>query len=87
MSIVLPPEFEEFVQRQVSLGAYGSQQEVLQTALNLLKRRQFLLAHIDEGTDDLRSGCYVEYGEGDRDRFVRDIASGSQTASPTGPAE
>jgi putative addiction module CopG family antidote len=87
MSIVLPPEFEEFVQRQVSSGAYGSQQEVLQTALSLLKRRQVLLAHIDEGTEDLRSGRYVEYGKGDRDRFVRDIATGSQAKSLTNPPE
>jgi putative addiction module CopG family antidote len=75
MSIVLPPEFEAFIERQVASGAYDSQQEVLRTAFDLLKRRQELLAHINEGTQDLADGRFVEYGEGDRDRFIHDIAN------------
>ena len=74
ISIVLPPEFEVFVERQVASGAYASEQEALSIAFDLLKRRQELLAHIDDGTRDLAAGRFFEYGEGDRDQFIRDIA-------------
>lgn len=73
MSIVLPPEFEALVNVRVASGAYASEQEVLRTAFNLLQRRDDLLAHIDEGTQQLRNGQFEEYGESDRDRFQSDL--------------
>lgn len=75
MSIVLPPEFEAFVNVRVASGAYASEQEVLRTAFNLLQRRDDLLAHIDEGTQQLRAGQYREYDEHDRERFLLDTCS------------
>lgn len=75
MSISLPPEFEAFVHTRVASGAYASEQEVLRTAFDLLAMRESLLAHIDEGTRQLRSGQFAEYGEADRDKFVTDIAT------------
>jgi putative addiction module CopG family antidote len=83
MSIVLPPEFEAFVNVRVASGAYSSEQEVLRTAFNLLQRRDDLLAHIDEGTQQLRAGQYQEYGENDRERFLSDV-SGSKIENPNG---
>lgn len=74
MSLALPPEFESFVNVRVASGAYASEKEVLRTAFGLLERREQLLAHIDEGTRQLRSGEFQEYGEGDRDRFRVDIS-------------
>jgi putative addiction module CopG family antidote len=56
--MLLPPEFEAFVNTRVASGAYASEQEVLQTAFQLLERREKLLAHIDEGTQQLRAGQY-----------------------------
>jgi putative addiction module CopG family antidote len=75
MSLAFPPEFESFVNVRIASGAYASEQEVLRTAFDLLERREQLLAHIDEGTHQLRSGECEEYGEGDRDRFRADIAA------------
>ena len=75
MSIVLPPEFEAFVNLRVASGAYVSEQDVLRTAFDLLQRRDELLAHIDEGTRQLRAGQYREYGENDREQFLADIAA------------
>ena len=83
MSIVLPPEFEAFVNVRVASGAYASEQEVLRTAFNLLQRRDDLLVHIDEGTQQLRAGQYQEYGENDRERFLADVA-GSKIENPNG---
>lgn len=74
MSIVLPPEFEAFVNVRVASGAYASEQEVLRTAFNLLQRCDDLLAHIDDGTRQLRAGQYSEYGENDCEKFVADVS-------------
>jgi putative addiction module CopG family antidote len=79
MSIPLPPEFEAFVTARVASGAYGSEEEVLRTAFDLLQRREELLAHIDEGTQELRAGQYREYGENDREAFLADIDSSKST--------
>jgi putative addiction module CopG family antidote len=79
MSIALPPDFEDFVNRQVAAGAFASQQEALATALGLLKRREKLLAQIDAGTDDIRAGRCVTYSESDRERFIEDLALPSKT--------
>jgi putative addiction module CopG family antidote len=83
MSIVLPPEFEAFVSTRVASGAYASEQDVLRTAFDLLQRRDDLLAHIDEGTQQLRAGQYREYGENDRQIFVADIAA-AESQEPVG---
>ena len=83
MSIMLPPEFEALVNVRVASGAYASEQEVLRTAFSLLQRRDDLLAHIDEGTQELRAGKYLEYGENDRERFLTDVA-GAKIENPNG---
>jgi putative addiction module CopG family antidote len=75
MSLTLPPEFEAFIQTRVASGAYSSEHDVLRTAFQLLQMRESLLAHIDEGTRQLQTGDFSEYGSGDRDKFVADIAS------------
>ena len=74
MSMVLPPEFEAFVNVRVASGAYASEQEALRTAFNLIQRRDDLLAHIDEGTRQLRADQYCEYGENDRQQFLTHVA-------------
>jgi putative addiction module CopG family antidote len=71
---MLPPEFETFVLSRLASGAYASEQEVLRTALDLLEKRESLLAHIDEGTRHLHTGQFTEYGDGDREKFLADIA-------------
>lgn len=73
MSMTLPPDFEAYVNLRVASGAYRSPQEVLDTAFDLLKRREELLSHIDEGTRQLRAGQYKEYGPGDLEKFRADI--------------
>lgn len=81
MSLMLPPEFETFVNTRVASGAYPSEREVLRTAFDLLAKRESLLAHIDEGSAQLRKGQFTEFKDGDRDKFVADIAA---TASRIG---
>jgi putative addiction module CopG family antidote len=75
MSLMLPPEFETFVHTRVASGAYASEQDVLRMAFDLLEKREGLLAHIDQGTEQLRTGKFTEYGEGERDKFIADIAN------------
>jgi Arc/MetJ-type ribon-helix-helix transcriptional regulator len=73
MSMTLPPDFEAYVNMRVASGAYRSPQEVLDSAFDLFKRREELLAHIDEGTRQLRSGEFTEYGPDDFEQFRADI--------------
>jgi putative addiction module CopG family antidote len=75
MSLMLPPEFEAFINVRVASGAYASEQDVLRTAFELLQRRESLLAHIDEGTQQLRTQQFSEYREGERDQFIADVTS------------
>ena len=83
MSIMLPPEFEVFVHTRVASGAYASEQDVLRTAFDLLAKRESLLAHIDEGTRQLRTRQFAEYGEREREKFLIDIATaGSRVNAP-----
>jgi len=63
------------VSARVASGAYASEQDVLRTAFDLLQRRDDLLAHIDEETQQLRAGQYREYGENDRQIFIADVAA------------
>lgn len=74
MSFTLPPDFEALVKLRVASGAYGSPQEVLSTAVGLLPRREELLAHIDEGTRQLRVGEFADFGPDDLEKFRADIA-------------
>jgi putative addiction module CopG family antidote len=75
MSLTLPPEFEAFIHTRVASGAYTSEHDVLRIAFNLLQKRESLLAHIDEGMRQLQAAEFSEYGDGDRDKFVADIAT------------
>jgi putative addiction module CopG family antidote len=84
MPLTLPPELEAFVQVRVASGAYASEQDVLRTAFTLLEKRESLLAHIDEGTQQLRSGQYTEYGEADRTKYLADIAGAASRAKNRG---
>jgi putative addiction module CopG family antidote len=82
MSSTLPPEFNAFIQARVASGAYSSEHDVLQKAFELLEKRESLLAHIDEGRQQLALGRFIEYGENDRDTFIADIARSSSPANP-----
>lgn len=84
MSLTLPPEFEAFVHTRVASGAYASEQDVLRTAFGLLEKRESLLAHIDQGTAELRSGNFSEYGGSDLARFIAEIASAVPPSNPSG---
>ena len=78
MNFVLSSEFQSFVNVRVASGAYPSEQAVLQTAFDLLERREKLLAQIEEGDRQLRAGEFTEYGDGDVERFVNEISAASK---------
>lgn len=82
MSLALPPEFEAFVHTRVASGAYPSEQAVLRTAFDLLEKRERLLEHIDEGTQQLLAGQFTEYDEGERDKFLANITAAAACLNP-----
>ena len=63
MGTDLSPENEQFIQRVVAAGLFPDRGRALDEAVGLLKIRQELLAHIEEGTQQLRSGDYVEFDQ------------------------
>ncbi len=77
MSADLSPENEQFLQQAVSAGVFPDRKHALDEAVSLLKRRQELIAHIEEGTRQLRSGDFLECGqEGLRELFDEIQAQG-----------
>jgi len=77
MSSNLSPENEQFIQHAVECGVFEDRAQALDRAVELLRRRQELLEHIDEGTRQLRAGQYTEYDEeGLRESFEEIKAEG-----------
>ena len=54
MSTGVSPENELFIQQAVAAGVFSDREHALDEAVGLLKSRQSILAHIDEGTRQLR---------------------------------
>jgi Arc/MetJ-type ribon-helix-helix transcriptional regulator len=64
MSIDLSPRNEQFIEQVVARGDFHDRTQALDQAVELLRRRQELLDHIDEGTRQLRKGEGIElHGE------------------------
>jgi len=77
MSSDISPDNEQFIQLVVASGEFPTRGEALDKAVGLLRMRQELLAHIDEGTRQLRAGEYTEYGPDDQDKLLEDIRAAS----------
>ncbi len=60
MSTELSAENERFIEDAIRAGSFHSRTEVLDAAVEILRRRRELLRHIDEGTQQLRSGMGIE---------------------------
>ena len=60
MSTDLSPQNEQFIEHAVARGVFHDRAEALDEAVELLRRRQELLDHIDEGTRQLRGGEGIE---------------------------
>lgn len=73
MGAELSPENEQFIQQLVSAGTFPDRKDALDEAVGLLKRRQALIAHIDEGTRQLRSGDFVEFDEDGLRQFFDEV--------------
>lgn len=70
MSTDLSPRNEQFIQHVISRGVFHDREEALDEAVELLRRRQELLDHIDEGTRQLRGGEGIQlHGEEELQAF------------------
>lgn len=72
MSADLSPQNEQFIEQVVARGAFHDRTQALDQAVELLRRRQELLDHIDEGTRQLRSGEGIEIRGEDKLRAFLD---------------
>ena len=73
MSSDLSPESEQFIQQLVAAGLFPDKGRALDEAVSLLRRRQELLCHIEEGTQQLRSGDFIEYDQEGLRRFFDEV--------------
>jgi Arc/MetJ-type ribon-helix-helix transcriptional regulator len=51
---------ESFIQQQVAIGAYRDRVDAIEAGIGLLRQRQELLDHIDEGRRQLEEGDFIE---------------------------
>ena len=73
MSTDLSPENEQFLQQVVAAGVFPDRGQALDEAVGLLRRRQELLAHIEESTQQLRSGDFLEFDQEGMRRFFNEV--------------
>lgn len=70
MIVEISQENEQFLEQAVAAGTFQDRAQALNHAVELLRKRAALLAHIDEGIEDLSAGRYTDYDEaGLRARF------------------
>jgi Arc/MetJ-type ribon-helix-helix transcriptional regulator len=63
MSIPLSSTNEAFIVDAIARGTYRTRDEAIEAGVDLLRRRDQLLARIDEGRRQLDQGDFVEYDE------------------------
>jgi Arc/MetJ-type ribon-helix-helix transcriptional regulator len=73
MSSELSPENEQFLDRVVACGIFPGRTQALDQAVDMLRKRQALLDHIDEGTRQLRSGQYTDYDDEGLRQFFEEV--------------
>ncbi|HEY2838939.1 MAG TPA: hypothetical protein VGJ26_07315 [Pirellulales bacterium] len=76
MKIDLSPEHRDFVREELQNGHFASEQELIDEAIELLRSRQGVLGKLQTGIEQLNQGEGVEYGSGDRGRFIADLLGG-----------
>lgn len=76
MSTNLSAENEQYIASVIARGDFHSRSEVLNTGIELLRRRDDFVADIEAGSLQLESGEYHEYDrDGLREVFDRSKAS------------
>ena len=81
MDFSINERHQEHIKRKVASGKYGTPDAVLDEALKLLDEHDEALegeladvrAKVQEGTDQLKSGDYLEYTEESLDAVLEDI--------------
>ena len=74
MSSGLSPENEQFLDRAVACGIFPGRTQAIDQAVDMLRKRQELLDHIDEGTRQLQSGQAIElHGDDELRAFFDEI--------------
>lgn len=79
MGTGLSPENELLIQQAVAAGVFPDRKHALDEAVGLLKSRQGILAHIDEGTQQLREGDFVEFDQACLRKFFDEIQTRGRT--------
>jgi putative addiction module CopG family antidote len=80
--VLIPGEWESFVECLVASGHYRSPTEVVSDALRLLARRERFSQDVKAGVAQLDRGEYTEYDEKSLDKFLADIEASEPPSEP-----
>jgi putative addiction module CopG family antidote len=73
MSTGLSPENELFIQSQLERGLFGDRSAVINAGLELLRKRQALIAHLTESDRQLEAGEYTDYDDESLQRRFKEL--------------
>ena len=77
MEVTISEKLLKRIQWKVEAGIYGSPDEVVEHALDLLDQRDVAVAMVrdlvQEGIDDIENGRYKTYSSENRDEMLEDI--------------
>ncbi|HVC95656.1 MAG TPA: hypothetical protein VND64_18325 [Pirellulales bacterium] len=73
MNTDISPENEQFIQFAIAKGDFQDRRAALDEAVALLKRRQQLLDHIDEGMRQLRDGEFDDFDFEELQKFFEQV--------------
>jgi Arc/MetJ-type ribon-helix-helix transcriptional regulator len=81
MSTNLSSDNEAFIVEAVSRGIYRDRTDVLEAGVAMLRRREQLLAMLDESRRQLDEGEYVEFDEDGLKEFAEQLKERARRAS------
>jgi len=73
MKVSISPENEQFIAQVVQEGTFQDRADALNAAIELLRSRSELLAHIDKGTEQLREGQSTVYDDDSLREFFDEL--------------
>jgi antitoxin ParD1/3/4 len=82
MQIILSPELEQLLQKEMATGRYRSENDVLMEAIQLLsardRRLDELRSQLQIGRDQIDRGEYTEFDEAGLEQFFEGIQDRSR---------
>ena len=74
MELALDPANEKFIERELADGVHRDHNEAVNAAIEYVRQRKELLAHLDEAESLLQNGQYTDYDATSLREFFDDVS-------------